>query len=58
MFLMKYIFVTGGVVSSLGKGVVTSSLGALLRARGHRVAAVKIDPYINLGALTNTARFL
>lgn len=49
---MKYIFVTGGVVSSLGKGVVTSSLGALLRARGHRVAAVKIDPYINLDAGT------
>ena len=49
---MKYVFVTGGVVSSLGKGVVTSSLGALLRARGHRVAAVKIDPYINLDAGT------
>ena len=49
---MKYVFVTGGVVSSLGKGVATSSLGALLRARGHRVVAVKIDPYINLDAGT------
>jgi CTP synthase len=49
---MKYIFVTGGVVSSLGKGIVTSSLGAILRARGYRVAAVKIDPYINLDAGT------
>jgi CTP synthase len=49
---MKYIFITGGVVSSLGKGIVTSSLGAILRARGYRVAAVKIDPYINLDAGT------
>jgi CTP synthase len=49
---MKFIFVTGGVVSSLGKGVATSSIGALLRARGYRVVAVKIDPYINLDAGT------
>jgi CTP synthase len=49
---MKYIFITGGVVSSLGKGVATSSIGALLRARGYRVVAVKIDPYINLDAGT------
>jgi CTP synthase len=49
---MKYIFVTGGVVSSLGKGIATSSIGALLRARGYRVVAVKIDPYINLDAGT------
>ncbi len=49
---MKYIFVTGGVVSSLGKGIVTSSLGAILRARGYRVTAVKIDPYINVDAGT------
>ena len=48
----KYIFITGGVVSSLGKGIVTSSLGALLRARGIRVTAVKIDPYINVDAGT------
>jgi len=49
---MKYIFVTGGVVSSLGKGVATASLGALLRGRGYRVTAVKIDPYINIDAGT------
>lgn len=44
----KYIFVTGGVVSSLGKGVTTASLGRLLKARGVRVSIVKIDPYINV----------
>lgn len=50
--MTKYIFVTGGVVSSLGKGVATASLGALLRARGYKVTAVKIDPYINIDAGT------
>ncbi|MDZ7708099.1 MAG: CTP synthase [Trueperaceae bacterium] len=50
--MTKYIFITGGVVSSLGKGISTSSLGALLRARGYRVTAVKIDPYINVDAGT------
>jgi len=49
---MRYIFVTGGVVSSLGKGIVASSLGAILRGRGYRVTALKIDPYINLDAGT------
>ncbi|HZJ08422.1 MAG TPA: CTP synthase [Trueperaceae bacterium] len=48
----KYIFVTGGVVSSLGKGISTASIGALLRARGFSVTAVKIDPYINVDAGT------
>lgn len=48
----KYIFVTGGVVSSLGKGIATASIGALLRARGYAVTAVKIDPYINVDAGT------
>ncbi len=48
----KYIFITGGVVSSLGKGIATSSIGTLLRARGYRVTAVKIDPYINVDAGT------
>ena len=48
----KYIFITGGVVSSLGKGIASSSIGALLRARGLRVTAVKIDPYINVDAGT------
>ena len=40
---MKYIFITGGVVSSLGKGILTSSLGAILRGRGYRVTAVNGD---------------
>lgn len=44
----KYIFVTGGVVSSLGKGIVAASLGRLLKARGYSVAIQKFDPYINV----------
>jgi len=44
----KYIFVTGGVVSSLGKGIVGASLGKLLRARGYSVTILKFDPYINV----------
>jgi CTP synthase len=44
----KYIFVTGGVVSSLGKGLAASSIGALLEARGLSVALMKLDPYINV----------
>jgi CTP synthase len=48
----KYIFVTGGVVSSLGKGLAASSIGALLEARGYRVALQKMDPYINVDAGT------
>ncbi len=44
----KYIFVTGGVVSSLGKGIVAASLGNLLQARGYRVAIQKLDPYLNV----------
>ena len=44
----KYIFVTGGVTSSLGKGIVASSLGMLLEARGYRVTIQKLDPYINV----------
>lgn len=44
----KYIFITGGVVSSLGKGIVAASLGRLLRARGFRVSIQKFDPYINV----------
>lgn len=46
--MTKYIFVTGGVVSSLGKGIVAASLGKLLRARGFSVAIQKLDPYINV----------
>ena len=44
----KYIFVTGGVVSSLGKGILSSSLGKLLQARGYKVTIQKFDPYINI----------
>ncbi len=44
----KYIFVTGGVVSSLGKGIISSSLACLLKARGYRVTIQKFDPYINI----------
>lgn len=49
---MKYIVVSGGTISGLGKGVVTSSLGALLRACNLRVTAIKIDPYLNVDAGT------
>ena len=44
----KYIFVTGGVVSSLGKGIAAASLAALLEARGLKVTLLKLDPYINV----------
>ena len=46
--MTKYIFITGGVVSSLGKGIASASLGALLEARGLRVTMLKLDPYINV----------
>ena len=45
---MKYIFVTGGVVSGLGKGITAASLGRLLKSRGYKCAAQKLDPYINI----------
>ncbi|MHB0912897.1 MAG: CTP synthase [Armatimonadota bacterium] len=50
--MVKYIFVTGGVVSSIGKGVTASSLGRLLKNRGFKVTMLKIDPYINVDAGT------
>ncbi len=50
--MVKYIFVTGGVLSSVGKGIVTSSIGKMLQARGFNVTAVKIDPYVNVDAGT------
>jgi CTP synthase len=50
--MAKYIFVTGGVVSSIGKGITTASLGRLLRNRGFTVAPLKLDPYINVDAGT------
>ncbi|MGD8310680.1 MAG: CTP synthase, partial [Chromatiales bacterium] len=46
--MTKFIFITGGVVSSLGKGIASASLGALLEARGLKVTMVKLDPYINV----------
>jgi len=44
----KYIFVTGGVASSLGKGIISASIGKLLQARGYKVSIMKLDPYINI----------
>lgn len=49
---MKYIFVTGGVISGLGKGITSSSIGRLLKSRGIKVTAIKIDPYLNIDAGT------
>ena len=46
--MARYIFVTGGVVSSLGKGLTTAALGALLQARGYSVRLRKFDPYLNV----------
>ncbi|MCG3203494.1 MAG: CTP synthase [Elusimicrobia bacterium] len=46
--MTKYIFVTGGVVSSLGKGITAASLGRLLKARGFKVTMIKLDPYLNV----------
>jgi CTP synthase len=46
--MTKYIFITGGVVSSLGKGIASASLGAILEARGLKVTLLKLDPYINV----------
>ena len=46
--MTKYIFVTGGVVSGLGKGITAASLGRLLKSRGYKVASQKLDPYINI----------
>lgn len=49
---MKYIIVTGGVISGLGKGITASSIGLLMKSRGLNVTAIKIDPYLNLDAGT------
>ena len=46
--MTQFVFVTGGVVSSLGKGIASASLGAILEARGLKVTMVKLDPYINV----------
>src|SRR5271166_4380681 len=50
--MSKYIFVTGGVVSSLGKGIAAASIGKLLEARGLKTAIIKCDPYLNVDAGT------
>ena len=50
--MKKYIFVTGGVCSSLGKGIAAASIGTLLESRGFRVSMIKIDPYLNVDAGT------
>ena len=44
---MKYVIITGGVISGLGKGITASSIGLLLKLKGLNVTAVKIDPYLN-----------
>ena len=49
---MKYIIVTGGVISGLGKGITISSIGRILKSSGVRVSSIKIDPYINVDAGT------
>ncbi|RLI37248.1 CTP synthetase, partial [Candidatus Bathyarchaeota archaeon] len=50
--MVKFIFITGGVLSSVGKGIVTSSVGKMLQVRGFDVTAIKIDPYVNVDAGT------
>lgn len=49
---MKYILVTGGVISGIGKGIIASSVGTILKSCGLHVTAIKIDPYINIDAGT------
>ncbi|HEY5537982.1 MAG TPA: CTP synthetase, partial [Thermoplasmata archaeon] len=49
---MKYVIVTGGVLSGLGKGISTSSIGVLLKSKGLKVCPIKIDPYLNVDAGT------
>jgi CTP synthase len=46
--MTRYIFITGGVVSSLGKGIASAALGALLQSRGYSVRLRKLDPYLNV----------
>ena len=50
--MVKYIVVCGGVISGIGKGVIASSTGLLMKAYGLRVTAIKIDPYLNIDAGT------
>ena len=46
--MTKFVFVTGGVVSSIGKGIIAASLGRLLKSRGYTVSILKLDPYLNV----------
>lgn len=48
--MTKYVIVSGGVISGIGKGVIASSTGTLLKSLGLRVTAIKIDPYLNIDA--------
>ncbi|NLI56871.1 CTP synthetase, partial [bacterium] len=48
--MAKYIFVTGGVMSSLGKGIISSSIGLILKSMGYKVSMLKFDPYLNVDA--------
>ncbi len=50
--MAKFVFVTGGVLSSVGKGILTSSVGKMLQTRGYKVTVIKIDPYVNVDAGT------
>jgi len=50
--MTKFVFVTGGNVSSIGKGILSASLGLLLKSVGYKVTALKIDPYLNVDAGT------
>jgi len=50
--MAKFVFITGGVLSSVGKGILTSSIGKMLQTRGFKVTAIKIDPYVNVDAGT------
>ena len=50
--MVRYIFVAGGVMSGIGKGIATASIGKILQSKGFEVTAIKIDPYINVDAGT------
>ncbi|MBU1289997.1 CTP synthase, partial [Patescibacteria group bacterium] len=52
MLKTRYIFVIGGVMSGVGKGIATASIGKILQSKGYKVSAIKIDPYINVDAGT------
>ena len=55
--MTKHVFVTGGVVSSLGKGITAASLGRLLKSRGYKVTMQKADPYLNVDPVSVAATF-